>query len=126
MRIGRFGQFCAKASLAQMSMSAKAARARNEYFMMLTPQNCSVARSCSARRQCSCSGVDDPTTSALAHFAEQIVVVIVFADLRIEQHFLHIRVVAVLGLLEERALGGNLVEIILRGVVAGLHHRLRE
>src|SRR4051812_47267850 len=54
-------------------------------------------------------GLLSSSRSALAHFAEQIVVVIVFRDLRIEQHFLHIRVVAFLGLLEQRALLGDLV-----------------
>src|SRR5436190_2320451 len=74
----------------------------------------------------SCSTRLDQPHSTLAHFAKQEVVVIVLCDLRIEEHFLHVGVVALLCLLEERVLFGDLVQMVLRGLIAGLHDRLRE
>src|SRR4051794_8444483 len=49
----------------------------------------------------------------IAHLAEQIIVVKILRDLRVEQQLLHKGVVAFLGALEQVALGGELVQMLL-------------
>src|SRR3954468_14453502 len=67
-----------------------------------------------ARRKCAFAHPREFARSGLvAHLAEQIIVVKILRDLRVEQQLLHVGIVAFLGALEQVALGGELVQMLL-------------